>query len=234
MEGPAIGQARFSSLMMEALPPQGAGRTGGGDVQSFVSDGGSDSGEILLLPINTRVRVVGNKRTKRALIGQEGVVRKSVGLGGWHWLKMDNGEVVKLQRNALHVVELCREPEVTGGLGEMDGEVATLSVGRHPSHPAAVVHGYRRHRVDLEPGFQARGLGRGGRVNFDKLGSPTLRRYLHASKVPCSPNASRTALLNAVQRHFEASQVDDMTVIRNLVIKGRRWGHHRSMCRRQG
>jgi hypothetical protein len=33
-----------------------------------------------------QVRVAGNNRTKVALVGLTGVVKKAVGLGGWHWL----------------------------------------------------------------------------------------------------------------------------------------------------
>ena len=47
-------------------------------------DGGADSGA--LLPKHTRVRVAGNARTRAALVGMEGRVRRAVGLGGWHWL----------------------------------------------------------------------------------------------------------------------------------------------------
>lgn len=43
-----------------------------------------------VLPRGSRVRVIGNNRTKCSLVGLEGVVRKSVGLGGWHWLVSEN------------------------------------------------------------------------------------------------------------------------------------------------
>ena len=38
------------------------------------------------LPRHTRVLIVGNQRTKRGLLGLEGVVKRATGLGGWHWL----------------------------------------------------------------------------------------------------------------------------------------------------
>ena len=38
------------------------------------------------LPRDTKIRVVGNGRTKDSLIGTEAVVIKAIGLGGWHWL----------------------------------------------------------------------------------------------------------------------------------------------------
>lgn len=44
-----------------------------------------DDGQALL-PRHTKVRVTGNNRTKQSLVGLTGVVKKAVGLGGWHWL----------------------------------------------------------------------------------------------------------------------------------------------------
>jgi histone deacetylase complex subunit SAP30 len=47
------------------------------------------SGEELglaVLPRHTKVLVTGNNRTKSVLLGLHGVVKKAVGLGGWHWL----------------------------------------------------------------------------------------------------------------------------------------------------
>lgn len=49
----------------------------------------SSQDEVSILPKHTRVLVTGNNRTKRALIGQEAIVKKAVGLGGWHWLVRD-------------------------------------------------------------------------------------------------------------------------------------------------
>jgi hypothetical protein len=37
-----------------------------------------------ILPKRTRVMVTGNNRTHRKLIGREAIVKKAVGLGGWH------------------------------------------------------------------------------------------------------------------------------------------------------
>lgn len=49
---------------------------------------GEDFGEeeLPILPRHTKVVVTGNNRTKSVLIGLHGVVKKAVGLGGWHWL----------------------------------------------------------------------------------------------------------------------------------------------------
>ncbi|KAL5845035.1 hypothetical protein ACOSQ4_010993 [Xanthoceras sorbifolium] len=50
------------------------------------SCGNSSEEELLVLPGHTKVVVTGNNRTKSVLVGLQGVVKKAVGLGGWHWL----------------------------------------------------------------------------------------------------------------------------------------------------
>ncbi|KAG6472257.1 hypothetical protein ZIOFF_069717 [Zingiber officinale] len=65
----------------------------------------SSEEELSVLPRHTKVVVTGNNRTKSVLVGLHGVVKKAVGLGGWHWLVLTNGIEVKLQRNALSVIE---------------------------------------------------------------------------------------------------------------------------------
>lgn len=67
--------------------------------------GDSSEEELSVLPRHTKVVVTGNNRTKSVLVGLQGVVKKAVGLGGWHWLVLTNGIEVKLQRNALSVIE---------------------------------------------------------------------------------------------------------------------------------
>ncbi|RRT73011.1 hypothetical protein B296_00019790 [Ensete ventricosum] len=67
--------------------------------------GESSEEELSVLPRHTKVVVTGNNRTKSVLVGLQGVVKKAVGLGGWHWLVLTNGIEVKLQRNALSVIE---------------------------------------------------------------------------------------------------------------------------------
>lgn len=46
----------------------------------------SGDDELSVLPRHTKVIVTGNNRTKSVLVGLQGVVKKAVGLGGWHWL----------------------------------------------------------------------------------------------------------------------------------------------------
>uniref|UniRef100_A0A8R7VDP3 Histone deacetylase complex subunit SAP30 Sin3 binding domain-containing protein n=1 Tax=Triticum urartu TaxID=4572 RepID=A0A8R7VDP3_TRIUA len=74
---------------------------------------------------HTKVVITGNNRTKSVLVGLQGVVKKAVGLGGWHWLVLKNGVEVKLQRNALSVLEAPTgnedDDEIDGGNGSFCG-----------------------------------------------------------------------------------------------------------------
>ncbi|GMP64443.1 hypothetical protein CsSME_00025718 [Camellia sinensis var. sinensis] len=76
-----------------------------GGFSHLQSCGDSSEEELSVLPRHTKVIVTGNNRTKSVLVGLQGVVKKAVGLGGWHWLVLTNGIEVKLQRNALSVIE---------------------------------------------------------------------------------------------------------------------------------
>ncbi|EPS58434.1 hypothetical protein M569_16380, partial [Genlisea aurea] len=86
--------------------------------------------ELSLLPRHTKVIVKGNNRTKSVLVGLQGVVKKAVGLGGWHWLVvLKNGVEVKLQRNALSVLE-----PPTGNEEDDDHEFDDSSSGSEKDH----------------------------------------------------------------------------------------------------
>ena len=68
--------------MLEAV----AGEMNGGYGQTQQSCGESSEEELSVLPRHTKVVVTGNNRTNSVLVGLQGVVKKAVGLGGWHWL----------------------------------------------------------------------------------------------------------------------------------------------------
>lgn len=57
-----------------------------GGFSQLQSCGDSSEEELSVLPRHTKVVVTGNNRTKSVLVGLQGVVKKAVGLGGWHWL----------------------------------------------------------------------------------------------------------------------------------------------------
>ena len=56
------------------------------DVSNSEDDSHEEEEEVALLARHTRVNIIGNNRTKQSLVGKSGVVKKAVGLGGWHWL----------------------------------------------------------------------------------------------------------------------------------------------------
>ena len=56
---------------------------------------GGDSDE---LAKHTKVKIIRNNRTKQKLVGLNATVKKSVNLGGWHWLLLENGKEVRLQK----------------------------------------------------------------------------------------------------------------------------------------
>ena len=82
-----------------------------------------------LLRKHTQVRVTGNNRTKSSLVGLTGVVKKAVGLGGWHWLKLSNGHECRLQRNALAVVALPTGDEIDSSDDDDDDAPPPLTSG---------------------------------------------------------------------------------------------------------
>ena len=73
-------------LAMESCPSR---------VLSHFRDESCDE-EMAVLPRHTKVIVTGNNRTKSVLVGLQGVVKKAVGLGGWHWLVLHNPYIPNL------------------------------------------------------------------------------------------------------------------------------------------
>ncbi|CAL5348039.1 unnamed protein product [Camellia sinensis] len=60
--------------------------------------------ELSVLPRHTKVIVTGNNRTKSVLVGLQGVVKKAVGLGGWHWLVPRVGDsLLQHQRSPINI-----------------------------------------------------------------------------------------------------------------------------------
>ncbi|CAD5171578.1 unnamed protein product [Musa acuminata subsp. malaccensis] len=149
--------------------------------------------ELSVLPRHTKVIVTGNNRTKSVLVGLQGVVKKAVGLGGWHWLVLKNGVEVKLQRNALSVLEAPTGNEDDDNNIDCDNSFCSSSaVGykdiaycdlefhkptkprvRHtrPWTSLAKSNGRSNHRGTTHSNDYEQ------RVNLAKLGTPTLWRY---------------------------------------------------------
>jgi hypothetical protein len=199
------------------------------------------------------VRVVGNNRTKASLIGQEAKVRRSSGLGGWHWLVLPSGEEIKLQRNALVVLEYPTglEAESSASEGERHKPATphiprygpVLETQRLPAKrprpvstlPSDFIDGSRR--VSLRQ--QYAGLGPSSytvptmdysppaaayephSVNFDKLQTSTLRKYLTTYNLNTT-SISREAMVQSAQRHFAGVEISEEDLVRKVLEAGRR------------
>ncbi|XP_065858321.1 uncharacterized protein [Euphorbia lathyris] len=195
--------------------------------------------ELSVLPRHTKVIVTGNNRTKSVLVGLQGVVKKAVGLGGWHWLVLKNGVEVKLQRNALSVLEHPTGNELDedndfdtssgSDIGEKyhdfssGGEFHKISKPKarptRPCIPSAKSTNRNSYR-DVQSIIRTPQL----RGHLENLGTDSLRRYCkHYNIANIHPDSSREQLLNAAQRHF-ASQppLDEMRVIAEFCHSAKR------------
>ncbi|XP_027081890.1 uncharacterized protein LOC113779659 isoform X2 [Coffea eugenioides] len=200
--------------------------------------------ELSVLPRHTKVIVTGNNRTKSVLVGLQGVVKKAVGLGGWHWLVLKNGDEVKLQRNALSVLEPPTGNEEDDDY-DFDDSSSGCEVGEKESHrfsagiefsklskarvryarplvPSASAKSISRNSVsELKSNSHAPQQHRGS--NMAKLGTGSLWRYCQRFKL-ASINSSLTKeqLSNIVQQHFSSQQVDEVQVVVEFVRAAKR------------
>ncbi|CAN6299671.1 unnamed protein product [Urochloa humidicola] len=192
--------------------------------------------EMSVLPRHTKVVVTGNNRTKSVLVGLHGVVKKAVGLGGWHWLVLTNGIEVKLQRNALSVIE---PPTGNEDDDKFDCENMQWNSSDMASDDAQSPKA-QRSRSRQNRGFHRKSLSRSmscdshsktsvssssrahTKVDLSKLELTALWRYWHHFNLDASPNPSREQLIDAVQRHFMSQQLDESQVIIGFVQAAKR------------
>ncbi|XP_057477766.1 uncharacterized protein LOC130765375 isoform X2 [Actinidia eriantha] len=190
--------------------------------------------ELSVLPRHTKVVVTGNNRTKSVLVGLQGVVKKAVGLGGWHWLVLKNGAEVKLQRNALSVVEPPTDNEENGDfdnsssdsdIGHKYNDISSGKLSKprvryaKPLVPSALAKTINCSSFkDVQTNVQATRSS----VNLAKLGSKTLWRYWRAFNLTPSPNLTKEQLANAAQQHFCLQQVDEFQVITEFIHAAKR------------
>ncbi|KAL7111723.1 hypothetical protein ACP275_05G107600 [Erythranthe tilingii] len=198
--------------------------------------------ELSVLPRHTKVVVTGNNRTKSVLVGLQGIVKKAVGLGGWHWLVLKNGVEVKLQRNALSVLE-----HPTGNEEDDDYEFDYSSSGsdivekddhRFSSafHFSKISKPRVRYSRPWSPSASTKSVNRSNcrevlskcngtklRVNLAKLGTGSLWRYtrtFHLAHI--SPNPTKEQLVHAIQQHFSSQHVDELQVIVEFIRAAKR------------
>ncbi|KAJ6792638.1 uncharacterized protein M6B38_391720 [Iris pallida] len=187
--------------------------------------------ELSVLPRHTKVIVTGNNRTKSVLVGLQGVVKKAVGLGGWHWLVLKNGVEVKLQRNALSVLEAPTGNEdddddmdcdnsfcSSSDMGDKEIDYSSIEFQK-PTKPrvrhtrpwaSSAKSNSRTSYRDVHSKISKSQ----SRVNLAKLETTTLWRYWkHFNLVNINPNPSKEQLVHDVQHHFLSQQLDEMQVI---------------------
>ncbi|KAJ8764880.1 hypothetical protein K2173_010345 [Erythroxylum novogranatense] len=190
--------------------------------------------ELSVLPRHTKVIVTGNNRTKSVLVGLQGVVKKAVGLGGWHWLVLKNGVEVKLQRNALSVLE-----HPTGNEVDEDNDVDTSSGSDISSGSEfnRVRHPKVRPTRPLVPVTSGKSISRSSyrdvqsivhaphsKVNLAKLSTESLSRYCrHFRVVGINSDSPRELMLTAVRRHFVTQPpLDEVQVLAEFARTAKR------------
>eukprot|EP00249_Psilotum_nudum_P004316 c17842_g1_i1 orf=430-1122(-) len=197
--------------------------------------------ELSVLPRHTKVIVTGNNRTKSVLVGLHGVVKKAVGLGGWHWLVLTNGLEVKLQRNALSVIEAPtgQEEDDSEDLLSSKSNQGTKSYDSHAAvdYPKPFKSKVRvQQRLIAMPKAsnknQAVDVSSTGsktastgllKIDFRKLETATLLKYWnHFNLVELGQNPSKEQLVEAVESHFISQQLDELQVIAAFVQAAKR------------
>ncbi|KAI3504798.1 hypothetical protein L1887_26517 [Cichorium endivia] len=212
-------------LMEEVAMAESFANNGGGGGFSTppqlrgVGGGYCSEEELAVLPRHTKVVVTGNNRTKSVLVGLQGVVKKAVGLGGWHWLVLTNGIEVKLQRNALSVIEAPtgNEDDDVLEFENLQWNVSNLASGdarkSHRSRHRA--HKTLNRSLSCDSQFKSSVTTHGSvKVDLGKLEMAALRRYWeHFNLMDASPNLSKDQLVDVVQRHFMSQKLDELQVI---------------------
>nr|DAD47296.1 TPA_asm: hypothetical protein HUJ06_017233 [Nelumbo nucifera] len=198
----------------------------------FLSPFREESGdeELSVLPRHTKVIVTGNNRTKSVLVGLQGVVKKAVGLGGWHWLVLKNGVEVKLQRNALSVLEPPTGNEEDDEDNDLDNSYSSSDMGEkeHDLSSSIEFHKPSKPRIrHARPWISSsKSTNRSNfrevhgnrsnsrevqsnihkphvKVNLARLGSNSLWRYCRRfNLMSMNSNPSKDQMVDAVRRHF--------------------------------
>jgi histone deacetylase complex subunit SAP30 len=184
------------------------------------SGASSDDTGLALLPKNTRVVISGNNRTKRALVGQVAVVLRSVGLGGWHVCRLESGEEVKLQRNALSVLEYGPDEPQESSSDEMTEarephiEILTRPRIRRPPRSLSPVPDIFKGSSGMRPSITS-GSYSLPLVNLGKLDDVSLKRYRRVFQLsePDETGESKEDLILAVSRHFTTQVVEESAVL---------------------
>lgn len=153
-----------------------------------------------MLPRGSVVQITGNNRTKWDLIGRSGVVRAAQTLGGWHEVQLNDGAVVRVQRNALEVVERAA-PDPTSVV-RIDARKEPVNLLERP------LLGAVKKKKKKREGFVG-----GTFANIAKLNVASLKRYRMAYNLQVDSDCSKDELVGAVKSHFEKTTVNETEVI---------------------
>lgn len=173
------------------------------------------------------MRIVGNNRTKWDLIGRVGVVRASQTLGGWHEVQLTDGGIVRVQRNALHVLELP-QPDPSTLVRIESARAHAAASGSRPLSPLFTDRSPNTHRIAKRPRPKQLARLRDAHAlhslsvpalhaNMSKLNVASLRRYRSVYKLNVAKDCSKDELVGAVSRHFERTTVNETEVISNFL-----------------
>ncbi|XP_022017711.1 uncharacterized protein LOC110917470 isoform X4 [Helianthus annuus] len=184
---------------------------------------GGDQEELSVLPRHTKVVVTGNNRTKSVLVGLHGVVKKAVGLGGWHWLVLTNGIEVKLQRNALSVIEAP-----TGNEDDDDDDDFELENGQSNGSDMASDDTQKLHRSRHHLCKSTTGSPRNKTVGRSLFHDSQSRASFTTSRAVSGvmSNPSKEQLVDIVQRHFMSQTMDELQVIVGFVQAAKKLKMH--------
>ncbi|XP_078167500.1 uncharacterized protein LOC144562199 isoform X3 [Carex rostrata] len=192
-------------------------------VSSYSRDTESGDEELSVLPRDTKVVVKGNNRTKSVLVGLQGVVKKAVGLGGWHWLVLKNGVEVKLQRNALSVLEAPTSKEDDNDMdcdnsfcssseaAEKDVDYSSIEYQR-PTKPRV-----KRTRPWVSSNKSTI------RTCHREVRTDIRSRDFKPQPVSMNPNPTKEQLFHDVQHHFRSQkQLDEVQVLLSFIHNAKR------------
>eukprot|EP00871_Galdieria_phlegrea_P002375 jgi/Galph1/3138/GphlegSOOS_G1804.1 len=179
-----------------------------------------------VLPRATKVRIAGNNRTRPSLVGQLGYIKSGQSLGGWHEVVLEDGEELRVQRNALEVVYDEEGNPVTVDVPpeqrsfQLSQTTNKSSRGEEQSRQSyeslmqrgdlSTIHLRQRKPATLEKRKKKRPK---VAASLGRLNLSSLRRYRKAFNLKVSKDCSKNELLLAVKQHFSEVDVDEASTI---------------------
>ncbi len=101
-----------------------------------------------VLPRGSVVKITGNNRTKRELLNRQGLVLSAQTLGGWHEVALYDGANVRVQRNALTLLDAPSEATVAM-LPPPPSDVASVSANIAHLNKSSLERYRKHHRLPL-------------------------------------------------------------------------------------